>query len=120
MFVNYSYQPDPDVNFDESEINKAPKNRFNLGVQFDRQRYFGSFEVNYTDEAFWQDVLDSRFHGSTDAWAMVNVALGARFGANDRFSASLKINNIANREIQQHIFGDVLKRRIVGEFRAGF
>ncbi len=120
MFVNYSYQPDPDVNFDESEINKAPKNRFNLGVQFDRQRYFGSFEVNYTDEAFWQDVLDSRFHGSTDAWAMVNAALGARFGANDRFSASLKANNLANKEIQQHIFGDILKRTIVAELKAGF
>jgi iron complex outermembrane receptor protein len=118
-YVNYSYQPTPDVNFDESEINQAPKNRFNLGLSGDNGRFFGSFDVNYTDEAFWQDVLDARYAGFTDAWTGVNVALGARF-MQENLSAAVKINNIANRYIQQHIFGDVLKRQFVFELRAGF
>jgi len=118
-YVNYSYQPTPDVNFDESEINQAPKNRFNLGLSGDNGRFFGSFDVNYTDEAFWQDVLDARYAGWTDAWTGVNVAFGARF-MQENLSAAVKINNIANRYIQQHIFGDVLKRQFVFELRAGF
>ena len=118
-YVNYSYQPKPDVNFDESEINQAPKNRFNLGLSGDNGRFFGSFDVNYTDEAFWQDVLDARYAGWTDAWTGVNVAFGARF-MQEKLSAAVKINNIANTYIQQHIFGDVLKRQFVFELRAGF
>jgi hypothetical protein len=30
---------------------------------------------------------------------------------------SLKINNLGNQEVQQHIFGDVVRRQIVGEAR---
>jgi hypothetical protein len=33
---------------------------------------------------------------------------------------SLKLTNIANQEIQQHIFGDILRRQVVGEVRIGF
>jgi len=30
---------------------------------------------------------------------------------------SLKITNLANEEVQQHIFGDIFKRQIVAEAR---
>ena len=116
---NYSLQPEPNVNFDKSEINIPPKNRFNAGVGLDYGRYYGNLDIAYTDRAFWQDVLDARFHGDTDAWTMVNGAFGVRF-ASERLSAALKINNIGNKAIQQHIFGDVLRRQIIGEFRASF
>jgi hypothetical protein len=38
----------------------------------------------------------------------------------DRLVTSLKINNLANSEVQQHIFGDIIKRQVVGEVRYGF
>jgi outer membrane receptor protein involved in Fe transport len=119
LFANYSYQAEPEVNFDKSEINLPPKHRFNAGVGFDDGRAFGNVDVAYTDKAFWQDVLDARFHGYTKAWTMVNAAAGVRFGG-ERFTASLKVTNLANRAIQQHIFGDVLRRQVVGELRASF
>jgi len=33
---------------------------------------------------------------------------------------SIKVTNLANEEIMQHVFGDVIKRQIVGELRFGF
>jgi hypothetical protein len=38
----------------------------------------------------------------------------------DRLVTSLKITNLANSEVQQHIFGDILKRQVIGEVRYGF
>jgi hypothetical protein len=32
----------------------------------------------------------------------------------------VKAVNIGNREIQQHVFGDIIKRSIVGELRVNF
>jgi hypothetical protein len=33
---------------------------------------------------------------------------------------TVKINNLLNSEVQQHIFGDIIKRQVVGELRYGF
>lgn len=119
LFTNYSYQPEPDVNFDKSEINLPPRHRFNAGVGFDDGRAFGSVDLTHTDKAFWQDVLDARFHGYTKAWTMVNAAVGGRFGG-ERVTTTLRVVNLTNRAIQQHIFGDVLRRQVVGELRVSF
>ncbi|HUL74406.1 MAG TPA: TonB-dependent receptor [Vicinamibacterales bacterium] len=115
-FVNYSYQATPDVDFDLSEVNQPPHNRFNFGIACDTPRGFGSFTVSYVDRAFWQDVLDADYHGWTDAYTMVNLNIGARF-ANGRVSPVLKVTNLFNQQIQQHIFGDVIRRAVVGELR---
>jgi hypothetical protein len=47
---------------------------------------------------------------------MVNLVVGMKF-QNGRYSAALKITNLANQEIQQHVFGDIIKRSVVGEFK---
>jgi len=49
----------------------------------------------------------------------VNAGFGVRW-AGDRVTTSIKITNLTNEEILQHIFGDVLKRQVVGELRVGF
>ena len=118
--VNYSYQADPDVEgFDPSETNFPANNRFNIGFNFNYGRYLGNFMVSYTGDAYWQDVLDQRFAGSTDAFTLVNLGFGVKW-MQDRLVTSLKINNLANSEVQQHIFGDIIKRQVVGEVRYGF
>ena len=33
---------------------------------------------------------------------------------------SLKITNLFDEEILQHVFGDVMRRQVVGELRVGF
>ncbi len=119
-FVNYSYQADPiPTGFDKSELNLPANNRFNIGVNFDYDRYLGNFSVNYTDDAYWQDVLDARYHGPTKAFTMVNGGFGVRF-AGGKVTTTLKVQNMFNVEAQQHVFGDILKRQIAGEVKVGF
>jgi outer membrane receptor protein involved in Fe transport len=118
--VNYSYQADPDVEgFDPSETNFPANNRFNAGFNFNYGRYLGNFMVSYTGEAYWQDVLDQRFAGVTEAFTLLNLGFGVKW-MDDRLVTSLKVNNLANSEVQQHIFGDILKRQVVGEIRLTF
>ena len=117
VFTNYSYQWDPEVEgFPLSETNLPPNNRFNAGFNFSYSRFLGNMSVSYTDEAFWQDVLDARFAGPTDAYTLVNAGFGVRWLA-DRVTTSLKVTNLANEEVMQHVFGDVTKRQVVGELR---
>jgi hypothetical protein len=82
-------------------------------------KWFGNVSVTYTDSAYWQDVLDARFAGITDAFTLWNGAIGYRW-LNEKVVTSLKLTNIANQEIQQHIFGDILRRQVVGEVRFAF
>jgi hypothetical protein len=118
-FANYSFQARPDVNFDLAEVNLPPKHRFNAGFNFSRSRWLGDLNVSYSSTAFWQDVLDARYHGTTDAYTLINGGLGVKWAAN-RLTTSLKMINIANQEIQQHVFGDVLRRQVIGELRVQF
>jgi outer membrane receptor protein involved in Fe transport len=118
VFANYSWQaePKPDRAEDFVELNIPPANRFNLGASFSRGRFFGNLSFNYTDSAFWTDVLDARYHGPTDSYGMLNGGFGVRF-ADDRVTASVKFTDLNNANVQQHVFGDILKRQVWGELR---
>jgi outer membrane receptor for ferrienterochelin and colicins len=118
--VNYSYQADPDVEgFDPSETNFPANNRFNAGFNFNYSRYLGNLMVSYAGDSYWQDVLDQRYAGTTDAFTLVNLGFGVKW-MQDRMVTSLKVNNLLNNEVQQHIFGDIIKRQVVGEVRYQF
>ena len=124
LFVNYSYQWMPEIEdfpagVTINDVNWPAKNRFNVGVNVNYMKWLGNVSVNYTDESYWQDVLDARFAGTTDAFTLVNGAIGYRW-FNEKVVTSLKLTNIGNQEIQQHIFGDILRRQVVGEVRFGF
>jgi iron complex outermembrane receptor protein len=120
VFTNYSYQWEPEVEgFALSEVNLPPNNRFNAGFNFNVNRVFGNLSASYTDEAFWQDVLDARFAGSTEPYTLVNAGVGVRW-LGDKLTTSLKVTNLANEEVLQHIFGDITKRQVVGELRVTF
>ena len=123
-FTNYSYQWMPEIaDFPPgtgiTDINWPSKNRFNAGFDFSYQRVLGNMSVNYTDSAYWQDVLDVRYAGNTKAYTIVNTGIGVRWLA-DKVVTSLKITNLGNQEVQQHIFGDIVKRQVVGEARFTF
>ena len=125
-FVNYAYRAEPEPEFPGltpeealSEINLPANHGLNTGVSYLSPTWYGTFSLSYSSEAFWQDVLDARFHGSTDGFTMVNLTVGYHF-QNRRYSAALKITNLANQEVQQHIFGDVIKRQVAGEVTVRF
>jgi outer membrane receptor protein involved in Fe transport len=123
-FVNYSYQWMPEIeDFPAgttiNDINWPAENRFNIGLNVNYTKWLGNFSVNYTDDAYWQDVLDARFAGTTDAFTLVNGSIGYRW-LNEKVVTTLKLTNIFNEEIQQHIFGDIVRRQVVGEVRFAF
>jgi outer membrane receptor protein involved in Fe transport len=127
-FANYSWQGEPEPlddvgspqRYPTSEISLAPANRVNAGIGFNNDRFIGSGSVNWTDEAFWVDVLDASTHGATDAFTMVNATFGVKWGAGGRVVTSIKGTNLLNESIQQHVFGDILKRSITAEVRFDF
>src|SRR5262249_8438653 len=118
-FGNYSYQATPGVNFDLSEVNLPAKNRFNAGFNFTKSRFLGDLSVTYSDSAFWQDVLDARYHGTTDAYTMINGGFGVKPLPN-ALTTPGKGRTLGNQPIQQHVFGDMGRRQIVGELRVNF
>jgi iron complex outermembrane receptor protein len=123
-FANYSWQAKPIVlddpnRFPAAELALPPTNRFNIGFNADSARYLGSASVNYSDKAFWSDVLDSPYHGFTDAYTMVNGSFGVKW-MQKRVTTLAKVTNLFNEDIQQHVFGDILKRSVVFELRVNY
>jgi outer membrane receptor protein involved in Fe transport len=124
VFANYSFQAKPTIeNFLPGtaieDINWPAKHRVNAGFNVTYARFLGNLSVNHTDEAYWQDVLDARFAGTTKAFTLVNLGAGVRW-ADNHVSTNLKVTNLLNQEVMQHIFGDVVKRQVVGEVRFDF
>lgn len=117
--LNYSYQADPDVEgIPREQVNTPPEHRANFNLGYSGARFFASGNVNYVDEAFWTDVLDARFHGPTDSYTQLNLSLGYRFG--DKVTFSIIGNNVLDEEIQQHVFGDIISRKVVGQVLIDF
>jgi iron complex outermembrane receptor protein len=120
-FANYSWQGNPTVlddpdPFPAAELSLPPTNRFNAGVNFDGSHYLGSASVNYSDKGFWSDVLNSAYHGFTDAYTLVNGSIGVKWQGG-KVTTMIKMNNILNQDIQQHVFGDIIKRSAIFEVR---
>ena len=115
-YVNYSYQKDPVPNFALSELNLAPNHRFSTGLSYSSARIFTSASLSYAGEAFWQDVLDSRYNGITAAQTTVNGSLGAKWSGG-KYTTTIKVINLTNEQVLQHVFADVSRRQIVGELR---
>jgi iron complex outermembrane receptor protein len=125
--ANYSRQAVPRIltpasdptRFPASSVAVPPRNRFNAGVKVGHERYLGSLSVNHAGEAFWADVLTPAFYGFSEGYTLVNASFGVRW-RKGRVTTTLKASNLLNEDVQQHIFGDILKRSVVGELRLTF
>ena len=116
---SYSYQHEPQLEGDNGQpasfvVNLPPTNRFNAGVSVTHGRALGSLAVNYTSRAFWTDVL--AYTGHTASFWQVNGTAGIRFNRG-RLTWLVRGTNLANRRVQQHLFGDIIGRRVLTELR---
>jgi outer membrane receptor protein involved in Fe transport len=126
-FANYSYQKDPErlapdagqIQYPIGEVGIPAKNRFNAGVNWNTKRFLGSASVNYSDKALWTDVLSSAFDGYTDSYTMVNATFAVLWN-DGKITTSVKGTNLFNESIQQHNYGDILKRAILAEVKVNF
>jgi outer membrane receptor protein involved in Fe transport len=120
-FLNYSYQEEPEASGIDKEtlpngtvrdpINSPPENRVNAGIAYNGGSFFFNANANYQDEAFWTDVLDSRFWGPTESFTQVNLGAGVRFNE-DRVTLSVNAQNVFDEDVLQHVFGDLIARKI--------
>ena len=119
--VNYTWQSEPEILDDPNphlpaELNLPPTHRFNAGVTWNGSRLLGSASVNAATDAFWSDVITSAYHGYTDGYATVNGSVGVKW-QDGAVTTTVKVTNLFNQTIQQHIFGDLLRRIVVGEVK---
>ncbi len=122
--ANYSWQDTPEIldaasgqiPYPAKEVGLPSEHRFNAGLGYSGKTFFGNANVNYAGKALWVDVLGATYAGYTDAYTMLNATLGVKLAA-DKVTLSLKGINLTNETIQQHVFGDILKRSVVVELR---
>jgi outer membrane receptor protein involved in Fe transport len=120
-YANYSWQAEPTILDDEEpfpvrELALPPTNRFNAGFSFAGTRFLASGAVSAVDKAFWSDVLNAPFHGFSDSYAMVNGSFGVKW-AQGRITTLVKTTNLFDEDVQQHVFGDFMKRSVMFELR---
>lgn len=123
---NYSHQDTPEVlppdegeePFLAEELTIPPETRINLTLTMVRNKFNGNLSINHVDDAFWTDVLDSRYHGPTDSFNLVNLTLGYEW--TPQLKTMFKANNALDEEIQHHVFGDILRRQLSVEFKYRF
>ena len=122
--VNYSWQSEPKILDDPNpylpaELNLPPTHRFNAAMTWNGSRLLGSASVNAATDAFWSDVLTSAYHGYTDGYATVNGSFGVKWKGGT-VTTTVKVTNLFNQTVQQHIFGDLLRRTVLGEVKFRF
>jgi outer membrane receptor protein involved in Fe transport len=123
-FANYSWQDTPEtqeagtdeIPYPVQEVGIPSEHRVNAGLGYSGKTFFGNANVNYASDALWVDVLNASYAGFTEAYTMLNATLGVKL-ADGKVMLSLKGMNLTNSKIQQHIFGDILKRSVVAEMR---
>lgn len=130
--LNYSWQSDPvssgmrmsdriDVARQEHAAGLTPdttdfvnipaRHRVSLSGQIDRPRWFASGSWDYISGTFWQDVLTPDFWGFVDGYNLVGVKGGWRW-PRQGLELSAQATNLLNSSIQQHIYGDLIERRV--------
>ncbi len=120
-WANYSWQGEPEIlesgnPYLPEELTLPPTHRVNAGVSWNGPRLLGNASVSNASRAFWSDVLTREFHGWSDAYTLVNGSFGVKWRGGT-VTTMLKVTNLFNQSIQQHIFGDILRRTVVGEVR---
>lgn len=117
-WVNASWQDQADITgADPADVNQAPEWRANVGVGQEIGRFFWNATVNYQDQAYWADVLFAR--APTDAFTQFNASVGWRF-RDDNLTLKLIGQNLFDEEVQQHIFGDIIDRKLAAQVSISF
>lgn len=119
VFTNYSWQDNPSARgVQPDEIHVPPRHRLNGGINVARGRYFGGMSASFVDSAYWQDVV-APYVGTTDSYTLVDGVVG--FHSSDRqLTLMARGTNLLNKRVQQHVFGDVIRRALTGEIQVRF
>jgi outer membrane receptor protein involved in Fe transport len=118
---SFTYEREPRVSNSgpvSLSVNQPPRLQASIVVNLRRPAWFASAGLTYTDRAFWADVLDSRFWGTTKSYTMANTAFG--FAVTRTANVVFNVTDLFDRKIKQHIFGDIIRRKATAEVRYRF
>ncbi len=122
LFGNYSYQVlpelldpvgDPDRPPSET-INTPPLHRFNAGATYNGQTYLGNLTVNYSDRAFFAQGIQPFYYGYSDSYTLVSASVGRRW-SDGWLTTNIKVLNLLDDPVKQHVFGDLMRRTVMLE-----
>ncbi len=122
LFGNYSYQSlpelldpigDPDRPPSDS-VTTPPLHRFNAGATFNGQTYLGNLTVNYSDRAFFAQGIQPFYYGYSDSYTLVSASVGRRWN-NGWLTTNIKVLNLFDDPVKQHVFGDLTRRTVMLE-----
>lgn len=139
LTLNYSWQDDPvsdgipmterinnviaedaanmDLNGDgvvantRSFSNIPAKHRLSFTAQVDRPGWFAGVSADYVDQTFWQDVLTSDFWAYVPDYTLVGLRGGVRWPSRG-LQLTGQVTNLLDEPVQQHVFGDIIDRRV--------
>jgi iron complex outermembrane receptor protein len=124
VWANASWQDDPEIDGIEQvplpdgtlvyPVNLPPEWRANAGVKWSRGRYWVDVSGNYQDDAFWTDVLGAQFWGPSDSFHQFHVGAGVRLSG-DTIELSVQAQNVTDEDAQQHVWGDIIGRKVTGQ-----
>ncbi len=114
---SYTFQARPDVTGDDPAVaplvNIPPRHRAHAGLTWTAGAWLGQGSVTATGRAHWTDVL--AVQGWTRSYVLVDATLGRRLA--DRVTWVVKGTNLLDRQVQHHVFGDLIGRRVTTELR---
>ncbi len=98
------------------QLNRQPKQMASAGLIYQSEEWNGSVDTSYVGEAYWSDVLDARFWGTTPSFVLLNARVAYPL---PRVSMQLALSgtNLLDRRIKQHVFGDILRRHVSAELQ---
>lgn len=122
VFANYSYQRLPEMldpigdpmRPPSDTVHTPPLNRYNLGATYNGRVWLGSLTVNHSDEAFFAQGLQPAYYGYGDDYTLVSAGFGRRWKAG-WLTTNLKVLNLLDDPVKQHVFGDILRRTVMLE-----
>ncbi len=119
-YVNYAWQAEPEATgFGDERVSLPAAHTWNLGLDVTSDLWQLGLSLNATDRAYWTDVLGENFHGWSEAYTVVNASFRLLL-AEGRVQPSVRVMNLLDEEVQNHIFGDVIRRQVLGEVRFRF
>lgn len=116
---SYTFQADPQLEHDTIfplQINRPSRHQGGGGISYVGDRWSVAGDIQYTDSAFWADVLTPEFWGTTEAYTSVNARVSHRL-PNSPWELWLGASNLFDQKIKSHAYGDVVRRKVTGGIR---
>lgn len=122
LFANYSYQRLPELldpigdplRPPSDTVHTPPRHRFNVGATYNGPVWLGNLTVNYSDEAFFAQGVQPFYYGYGDSYTLVAGSVGRRWKGG-WLTTNLKVQNLLDEEVKQHVFGDIMRRTVMLE-----